>query len=293
MKLAFIGLGAMGLPMAKRLLQAGHTVAGFDLSERNRAAFEAAGGQWCDSATACVAAVDFVWLMVVSGEQAEDFLFAQGHAAAMQANTMVIMSCTQAASQAATTGKQLSSLALRALDAPVSGGVVGAEAGTLTIMVGGSQVDFDAAQTALTTVGSNLFHMGSECGMGSTMKTVNQLLCGVHIAAAAEATHVAENAGLDLAQVHSILSVSAATSWMLGNRGPRMLQDDPAVTSAVDIFVKDLSIVAQEAHRAKSGLPLAAAALQMFLAASGQGHGLADDSQVIRAYRGLNRGAAT
>ncbi|MGY8894519.1 MAG: NAD-binding protein [Burkholderiales bacterium] len=176
------------------------------------------------------------------------------HAAAMQANTMLIMSRTQSASQAATTGKQLNDLGLRALDAPVSGGVVGAEAGTMAIMVGGSQVDCDATE---------------------------------------DAAHVAENAGLDLAQVHSILSVSAANSWMLGNRGPRMLQDDPAVTSAVDIFVKDLSIVAQEAHRAKSGLPLAAAALQMFLAAPGQGHGLADDSQVIRAYRGLNRGAAT
>jgi putative dehydrogenase len=176
------------------------------------------------------------------------------HAAAMQANTMLIMSRTQSASQAATTCKQLNDLGLRALDAPVSGGVVGAEAGTLTIMVDGSQVDCDATE---------------------------------------DAAHVAENADLDLAQVHSILSVSAANSWMLANRGPRMLQDDPAVTSAVDIFVKDLSIVAQEAHRAKSGLPLAAAALQMFLAASGQGHGLADDSQVIRAYRGLNRGAAT
>ena len=290
MRIAFIGLGAMGLPMAIRLIQAGHAVTGFDLNTRNRAAFEAAGGQWSPDAKGAVQEAELVWLMVVSGDQAHDFLFTQNHAADMPANAMVVMSCTQSASKAASTGEALTARGLRVLDAPVSGGVVGAEAGTLAIMVGGAQTDFDFARSALESVGSNLFHMGVMCGMGSTMKTVNQLLCGVHIAVAAEATHVAENAGLDLAQVHRILSVSAASSWMLGNRGPRMLQDEPPVTSAVDIFVKDLSIVAEEARRAKSGLPLAAAALQIFLAASGQGHGLADDSQVIRAYRGLNRG---
>jgi 3-hydroxyisobutyrate dehydrogenase len=124
--------------------------------------------------------------------------------------------------------------------------------------------------------------------MGSTAKMVNQLLCGVHIAAAAEAMHVAERSGIPLAVMHEIVSVSAGNSWMWGDRGPRMMQEDPEVTSAVDIFVKDLGIVLSQGERLKAGLPLAAAARQMFLAASGLGHGSADDSQVIRAYRALN-----
>jgi 3-hydroxyisobutyrate dehydrogenase len=121
---------------------------------------------------------------------------------------------------------------------------------------------------------------------------VNQLLCGVHIAAAAEALHLAERAGMDPARMLEIIGVSAGHSWMFGDRGPRMLQDDPAVTSAVDIFVKDLGIVLGEGRALKAGLPLSAVAMQMFLAASGLGHGAADDSQVIRAYRALN-GAGT
>jgi 3-hydroxyisobutyrate dehydrogenase len=100
--------------------------------------------------------------------------------------------------------------------------------------------------------------------------------------------HVAERAGVSKATMHEIISVSAGNSWMWGDRGPRMMMDDPPVTSAVDIFVKDLGIVLGQGTQMRQGLPLAAAAMQMFLAASGLGHGAADDSQVIRAYRALN-----
>lgn len=291
MKIGFVGLGAMGLPMAQRLLAQGHTVLGHDVSERNRSAFEAAGGQWQSDAGNVTKGVDVLWLMVVSGDQAQDFLFTHGHASTLPKNAVVIVGCTQPASQAAATADRLHQLGLRMLDAPVSGGVVGAEAGTLSIMIGGLSATLESVRALLTAVGTNVFHMGETCGMGSTMKMVNQLLCGVHIAVAAEALHLAENAGLELKQVLEILGVSAGNSWMIGNRGPRMIQNDPPVTSAVDIFVKDLSIVSDEARKLKTGLPLANGALQMFLAASGQGHGKADDSQVIRAYRSMNRGA--
>ena len=287
MKIAFVGLGAMGLPMARRLLQAGHSVRGVDVSERNRAAFEAAGGQWM-SAEQAVADVDLVWLMVVNGDQANDFLLTQGHAARMAPGTIVATGCTQPATNARALAEQLQTLGLRMLDAPVSGGVVGAEAGSLAIMVGGPTEVLEEARPVLSVLGSNLFHMGQAPGAGSTMKMINQLLCGVHIAVAAEAMQLADYAGLDLAQVLQIVNVSAGNSWMWGNRGPRMIQADPEVTSAVDIFVKDLSIVNDEARQLKTAVPLAAQALQMFLAASGLGHGQADDSQVIRAYRALN-----
>ena len=115
---------------------------------------------------------------------------------------------------------------------------------------------------------------------------INQLLCGVHLAAAAEALSVAERAGLSLPDIHKMISLSAGNSWMWGDRGPRMLQDEPSVTSAVDIFVKDMSIVIANAGTAEE-LPLSHAAYAKFASASKQGHGLADDSQVIRAYRAL------
>ena len=120
------------------------------------------------------------------------------------------------------------------------------------------------------------------------VKTVNQLLCGVHIAVVAEAFSLAGKVGVDMTVLLEILSGSSASSWMLRDRGPRMLENEPPVTSAVDIFVKDLGIVLEAGRETKAALPLAALAHQMFLAVSGHGDGDADDSQVIRAYKALN-----
>ena len=120
------------------------------------------------------------------------------------------------------------------------------------------------------------------------VKTVNQLLCGVHIAVVAEAFALAAKVGVDLRILLEIMSGSSASSWMLKDRGPRMLEAEPEVTSAVDIFVKDLGIVLDAGRDVKAALPLAAAAQQMFLATSGRGDGSADDSQVVRSYFTLN-----
>jgi 3-hydroxyisobutyrate dehydrogenase len=175
------------------------------------------------------------------------------------------------------------------VDAPVSGGVAGATGGTLTIMAAAKASVFAKAKPILSALGSNLFHLGDKPGQGAAMKTVNQLLCGVHIAAAAEGLAFAERAGIDPKVAHEILSGSAASSWMLKARGPRMLDYDDVVTSAVDIFVKDLAIVLDAGRAQKMGLPLSAAAHQLFLAASGMGLGREDDSQVIETYRILTR----
>jgi 3-hydroxyisobutyrate dehydrogenase len=174
------------------------------------------------------------------------------------------------------------------VDSPVSGGVVGARGATLTIMVGAPSDSFSLAKPLLDAMGDKVFHVGEKAGQGATVKTVNQLLCGVHIAVAAEALSLAEKAGVDGRVLFEIMGGSAASSWMLKDRGPRMHEPDPMVTSAVDIFVKDLGIVLDAGRAAKTALPLAAGAHQMFLAASGLGHGARDDSQVVRAYRALN-----
>jgi 3-hydroxyisobutyrate dehydrogenase len=169
----------------------------------------------------------------------------------------------------------------------VTGGVVGAAAGTLTIMAAAPQDVFDATRPVLEALGDKIFHVGLEPGQGATVKTVNQLMCGVHIAVAAEAMALAEKAGIDGAIVLEILGGSAASSWMLKDRGPRMLEDEPRVTSAVDIFVKDLGIVLDAGRASKTPTPLAALAHQLFVSASAQGLGLKDDSQVVSVYRAL------
>lgn len=289
MRIGFIGLGAMGAPMAARLVAAGHEVHGFDVRAAAVEALVAQGGKAAASARDAARGAELLWLMVVNGDQAEAVLFGDAAAAAaLPAGALVVAACTQAPAQAQALAQRLADSGHVMLDAPVSGGVGGAKAAALTIMCSGADAAVARAQPIFEALAKRIFHVGTEAGLGSSAKMINQLLCGVHIAAAAEAMHVAERAGVPLPMMHEIISVSAGNSWMWGDRGPRMMQDDPPVASAVDIFVKDLGIVLDQGKRARQGLPLAAAAMQMFLAASGQGHGAADDSQVIRAYRGLN-----
>ena len=293
MKIGFIGLGAMGVPMALHLVKAGHAVRGFDLRAGAADALVAAGGTAASNAADAARDADLLWLMVVSGDQAEAVLFEGGAAAALPANAIVAMGCTQAPAQAVRIAQRLAAMGLAALDAPVSGGIKGADAASLSIMCAGAAEVLARARPALDAMGQRIFDCGREIGMGSTAKMINQLLCGVHIAAAAEAMHLAERAGVSTQTMAEIIAVSAGNSWMFGDRVPRMLMaGEPPVTSAVDIFVKDLGIVLGEARALKAGLPLSAAAMQMFLAASGLGHGAADDSQVIRAYRALNGAGA-
>ena len=288
MRIAFIGLGAMGAPMALNLVKAGHTVCGFDVRAGAAQALVQAGGKEATSAAEAARDAELVWLMVVSGEQAENVLFEGGVAQALPKGAIVVAACTQPPALARKTSDRLAAMGLAMLDAPVSGGIKGALAGALTIMVSGDADVLERARPVLSAVGQRIFDVGREAGLGSTAKMINQLLCGVHIAAAAEAMHVAERAGVSLQTMHEIISVSAGNSWMWGDRGPRMMLEDPPVTSAVDIFVKDLGIVLDQGKLMRQGLPLASAAMQMFLAASGLGHGKADDSQVLRAYRAMN-----
>ncbi len=286
--IAFIGLGAMGRPMAQRLIEQQHRVMGFDLNKAALAELASLGGHAASSAReACVDAEQLV-LMVVNADQAEAVLFGADALSALKPDAAVILMATCPPARVAAMAARVLATGRHFIDAPVSGGVVGAEAGTLTVMAAAPQAVFDKARDVLATMGSRLFHVGETAGQGATVKTVNQLLCGVHIAVAAEAFALAEKAGVDTSLMLDILTQSAAGSWMLANRGPRMLEDEPAVTSAVDIFVKDLGIVMDAGRAAHTALPLAAAAHQMFIAASGAGHGKADDSQVIRAYRALN-----
>jgi 3-hydroxyisobutyrate dehydrogenase len=292
MKIAFIGLGAMGRPMAANLLKKGFDVHGYDASAKALKIFAEAGGTVAASAAEAAAGADVLILMVVNAAQAESVLFTSGTLDTLPKNAIVCLMATcppgaveGIASRVATSGK-------RFVDAPVSGGVAGAIKGALTIMAAADASTFEAVKPVFDAIGQRIFHVGTKAGQGATFKAVNQLLCGVHIAVVAEAFALAAKAGVDMDMLLEIMSGSSASSWMLKDRGPRMLQPDPEVTSAVDIFVKDLGIVLDAGRERKVALPLAAVAHQMFLATSGRGDGLADDSQVIRSYYSVNGSSA-
>lgn len=278
----------MGRPMARNLLKAGFEVSGFDLNPAALAELADAGGTAAASVAAAAEGADLLVLMVVNAAQAESVLFEAGALAAAPAHAVACLMATCPPKTVERLARRVAEAGGRFLDAPVSGGTVGAEAGTLTIMAAGGEAAFDAAAPALRALGERVLRVGDTPGQGAVVKTINQLLCGVHIAAAAEALALAEKVGMDPASVLDIVRGTAAGSWMLSNRGPRMLEDAPEVSSAVDIFVKDLGIVLDAGRESAAALPLAALAHQLFVSVSGRGFGTHDDSQVIRAYRALN-----
>lgn len=286
--IAFAGLGAMGIPMTHNLLKAGYAVHGIDINPASLKTLASMGGSpFSDASQACQGA-DLLMILVVNAVQARQVLFESKALSSLppQANVCLLSTCPpadveQIHREVAATGRGF-------VDCPVSGGVAGATSGTLTIMAACDQSTFDQVKDVFKVIGERIFHVGLQPGQGAMCKTVNQLLCGLHIAVAAEAFALAKKSGLNLELLLDIMSGSSASSWMLKDRGPRMLESDPVVTSAVDIFVKDLSIVLQAGLDAKAALPLTSAAFQLFLAASGRGEGRMDDSQVIRSYDLLN-----
>jgi 3-hydroxyisobutyrate dehydrogenase-like beta-hydroxyacid dehydrogenase len=173
------------------------------------------------------------------------------------------------------------------LDAPVSGGAVGARGGSMTVMASGSPVAFERAAPALEAMASKVWRLGDEPGVGSTVKMVNQLLAGVHIAVAAEAMALGIRAGADPRTLFEVISSSAGSSWMWQNRVPHILEADDTPLSSVNIFVKDLGIVLDQARALTFPLPMASAAHQLFLAAAAGGHGGRDDAFVIRVWEAL------
>lgn len=284
----FIGLGSMGLPMAKNLLDAGFAVRGFDLRPAAGAALAEAGGVAAASVAEAARDADALVLMVVNAAQAESALFDAGGLAALPPGGVVVLMSTCPPAAVEALAARVTGAGRGFLDAPVSGGLVGAVAASLTIMAAGAAETLAAVRPLLDAVGGKIVQAGERPGQGAMVKTINQLLCGVHIAVAAEALSLAAKVGVAPDVLLDVLGGSAASSWMLKDRGPRMVQDDPPVTSAVDIFVKDLGIVLEAGRDSHAALPLAAVAHQMFLATSGRGDGSADDSQVIRSYHLLN-----
>jgi 3-hydroxyisobutyrate dehydrogenase len=221
--------------------------------------------------------------MVVNAAQTEMVLFGDGGAApALAPGAVIISSATMSPDDARSLARRAEEAGLLYLDAPVSGGAAKAAAGQMTVMGSGTPTAFAAARPVLDAIAQTVYELGSEAGIGAAYKIVNQLLAGVHIAAACEAITFAGRLGLDLEQVYKVITASAGNSWMFENRVPHILEADYSPRSAVDIFTKDLGIVSGIGQKEKFPLTLSSAALQMFVATAASGMGRDDDSSVAR-----------
>jgi putative dehydrogenase len=282
-KVSVIGLGSMGLGMAQSLLRKGLGVTGADLNAETVKKLEAAGGSGFGSAADAARDADILVTVVVNAAQTEAVLFGNGGAAqAMKKGGVIISSATMSPDDARKLAAKAEALDLHYLDAPISGGAAKAAAGQLTIMASGTSEAFAHARPALNAMAATVYELGNEAGIGAAFKMVNQLLAGVHIAAACEAITFAAKLGLDLPAVYKVITASAGNSWMFENRVPHILDGDYAPRSAIDIFTKDLGIVSDMGRKEKFPLPVAATALQMFLMTAAAGMGRDDDASVAR-----------
>jgi 3-hydroxyisobutyrate dehydrogenase len=286
---AVIGLGSMGFGMAQSLQRAGFDVVGCDVNNTAVERFVAGGGRGAGTPAEAVKAANAVVCVVLTAKQTEAVLFgADGAAQTMPPGSVFISSATMDPGLARGLAERVERAGGHYLDAPISGGAARAAKGELTVMAAGSATAFAKARRALDAMASKVYDLGSEPGVGSAFKMINQLLTGVHIVAACEAMAFAARQGLDLQKVYEVITTSAGNSWMFENRVPHILAGDYRPTSTVEIFVKDLGIVQDMARAQRYPTPLAAAALQMFLAASGAGMGSDDDSSLARIYASLS-----
>ena len=289
--IGWIGLGAMGAPMVRIAGAAGFTVRAFDLSSAAREAVVDVAtpvGTAIDAATGA----DVVVVMVATPAQLESVLFGEGGsdggiAATLTAETTLLIMSTVGPAAIEATLAALDGVTAHVVDAPVSGGVARACTGDLLIMVGGAEADVAAVRPLLDALAANAPVVGARPGDGQRFKVVNQLLCGVHIAAAGEALALADSMGLDLEQVHEVLGTGAAASFMFADRGRRMVDGDvDDVRSALSIFVKDMDLVGEAAREVGQDVPLATSAEAIYQRGRELGLERKDDSIVYRVLRG-------
>jgi 3-hydroxyisobutyrate dehydrogenase len=278
----------MGMGVAQSLLRGGFEVHAFDIRREAVDKVAAAGGYAADSPAVLAKKVDAVVVLVINADQTETVLFGENGAAANLApGSVVIASATVSPEFARALGKRLAGMGLLMIDGPVSGGAAKAASGEMTIMASGAPEAFAKCEGVLKAIAGKVYRLGDEPGPGSVTKMVNQLLAGVHIAAAGEAMALAIRAGANPDQVYEVICNSAGGSWMFQNRVPHILAGDYTPLSAVNIFVKDLGIVLDYAKKSIFPLPLSATAHQMFMQASAAGHGAEDDSAVIKTFPGI------
>ncbi len=287
-KVGVIGLGAMGLGIAKTLRNHGYTVYACDARPGAAADFAKEGGVACATPAEVAAGVDVVVSVVVNAAQTEAVLFGEaGAAGAMRRGSTFVMCSTVDPNWSIALEARLAQQGILYVDGPISGGAAKAASGQMTMMTSATPEAYAAAGDVLDAMAGKVYRLGDKAGAGSKVKIINQLLAGVHIAAAAEAMALGLREGVAADALYEVITHSAGNSWMFENRMAHVLAGDYTPLSAVDIFVKDLGLVLDTARASKFPLPLASTAHQMFMQASTAGYAREDDSAVIKIFPGI------
>ena len=293
-RIGFIGLGNMGGPMAANLARAGHAVRVFDLMPESVAKAIAAGCIAAGDAREAVTGCDLAISMLPAGEHVRGLWLAEGGGqdllGALPARAQVIDCSTIDVASARAVGDAAKARGIRFLDAPVSGGVTGAAAGTLTFIVGGESADFEAARPILTCMGQNLFHAGA-LGAGQIAKMCNNMLLAIHMAGTAEALALGVKEGLDPGVLSTIMGKSSGNNWSLEryNPWPGVMENTPASRGyeggfMTRLMVKDLGLAMALAEHAHSAVPMGALARNLFNLHASQGRESKDFSSILELY---------
>ena len=285
-RIGWLGLGAMGEPMARIAARAGLPIKGFDVDPKKRSIVES-NFTFVDNVAAAATDVEILAVMVTSRDQVESVLFgAESAVGALAAGSVVLVMSTVGPSAVQDWAGRLEAIGVCLVDAPVSGGVSRAEIGELLVMVSGSDADVAIVKPLLDAVAKVAPTVGANPGDGQRFKLVNQLLCGVHIAAAAEALAFAEALHVDVRAAWELLQHGAANSFVLGDRGVRMVSHDyDDVRSALNIWVKDMALVTNAAEELGYRSPLADLTSKLFVEGRAAGLGALDDAALIEVFR--------
>ncbi|OHU87010.1 MULTISPECIES: 3-hydroxyisobutyrate dehydrogenase [Pseudoalteromonas] len=290
-KIGFIGLGNMGGPMASNLVRAGHSVTVFDLSESAVAELSSQGAQGASSVEQVCEDADFVVSMLPAGKHVRMIYCGEnGLINHLDKSTLVIDCSTIDAESAQFVGNELAKAGVSFVDAPVSGGVAGAAAGTLTFIVGGSEADFNRANSILTDMGKNIFHAGN-IGAGQVAKICNNMLLSILMAGTSEALQMGIDHGLDPKVLSEIMLNSSGRNWTLEvyNPCPNVQENVPSSNGykpgfMVDLMAKDLGLAQQAAQQTNSATPLGAMAKNLYNLMQNQGKGAEDFSAIFKLY---------
>ena len=288
MNIGFIGLGNMGLPMAINLVKAGHQVSGFDLVQSQIDALVAAGGKGVASANAACDGADVVMTMLPASKHVETlYLGESGLLANANPKTLLIDCSTISPKVAQAVASAAKAKGFAMVDAPVSGGTAGAQAGTLTFMVGGEDSVVECVRPILEKMGKNIFHAGGN-GAGQTVKVCNNMLLGIQMLGTCEALHLGIANGLDPKVLSDIMSKSSGRNWALElyNPCPGVMENVPASREyvggfGVDLMLKDMGLATENAQNLNASVPLATLARQLYEAHSKAGNGQLDFSSVF------------
>lgn len=287
-RIGWIGTGVMGAPMAGHLLTAGHSVTTHNRTRSKADPLATKGALVVDSPAEVTSRSDVIFTMVGLPQDVRETYFGKnGIFQTARSGQLLVDMTTSSPSLAEELAATAMERGARALDAPVSGGQVGAETARLTIMVGGDKESFERAIPIFQKLGKTITFMGS-AGSGQHCKIINQILIAGNMLALAESLTYARKCGIDPRTALDAVSQGAAASWTLTNLGPRILNDDFSAGFFVDHFVKDLGLALAEAKKMKLALPMLALAEQLYVALQANGHGRLGTQAIMKTYQKLN-----